>query len=188
MNAADHLAEVASAFQRIGVDVVFIGGATIPLYLDGLGAQAARATEDIDCIVDCVLASVYADVEAKLRGGGLAHCLDEDAPSCRWVYQTAAGVAVRVDVMPVSDILGFANRFNPGRSRVPSRSSRARCQVVPVATSGADAPTEVESRCRPRYGIADWCGGSGERHCVAHLATGNTWPACPASYRRNTRS
>jgi hypothetical protein len=28
MNAGDHLAEVASAFQRIGVDVVFIGGAT----------------------------------------------------------------------------------------------------------------------------------------------------------------
>lgn len=114
MNAALHLATVATALQSAGVEVVFIGGATIALYLDGQGAAATRATEDIDCIVNCVLAADYASVEDRLRQGGFTNCMDEGAPICRWVLQAEGGVDVLVDVMPLSDVLGFANRYYPG--------------------------------------------------------------------------
>lgn len=114
MNAAEYLAEVAAAFQKVGIAAVFVGGATIPLYLDPVGADAARATEDIDCIVNCVLAADYADVEEKLRAAGFTDCLDEDAPTCRRVFRTSAQVAVLVDVMPLGDFLGFQNRYYEG--------------------------------------------------------------------------
>ena len=113
MNAANYLATVATALTSAGVEVVFIGGATIALYLDAQGAAATRATEDIDCIVNCVLASDYASIEEKLHRGGFTNCMDEDAPICRWVLQAGPGVDVLVDVMPLSDVLGFANRYYP---------------------------------------------------------------------------
>lgn len=114
MNAALYLGAVADALAAAGVDAVFVGGATIGLYLDAAGAAAARATEDVDCIVDCNALVDYDDVGERLRAGGFAYCLDEDAPICRWVLEVGPGTRVLVDVMPTGDMLGFANRFYPG--------------------------------------------------------------------------
>lgn len=114
MNAALYLPAVASALDAAGIEVVFVGGATIALYLDGLGAAATRATEDIDCIVNCIFLNDYSDIQETLRKSGFADCHDEDAPLCRFVFRAEAGVDVLVDVMPSSDMLGFTNRFYTG--------------------------------------------------------------------------
>lgn len=141
MNATLYLAEVAAALADTGVDVVFIGGATIPLYLDAAGAAAARATEDIDCIVNCLTLVDYNEVEAKMRRGGFESCMDEDAPICRWVLQHE-GVRVLVDVMPVSDLLGFGNRFYKG-AVATSQLFQLGTRTIRIPTAGYAFATKV---------------------------------------------
>jgi len=51
--------------------IVFIGGATIPLYLDEVSAADARPTTDVDCVVDITPRSKYYRLEEKLRQIGL---------------------------------------------------------------------------------------------------------------------
>lgn len=45
------LALVAKGFGPLKDKVVFVGGATIDLYLDA-AAPEARATDDVDCVVE----------------------------------------------------------------------------------------------------------------------------------------
>ncbi|MBI5609775.1 MAG: hypothetical protein HY902_12960 [Deltaproteobacteria bacterium] len=142
MNAAHYLGAVADALAAAGVDAVFVGGATIGLYLDPAGAAAARATEDVDCIVDCAALADYDDVSERLRAGGFSHCLDEDAPNCRWVLDVGPGVQVMVDVMPTGDILGFANRFYPGAVASAKARQVGRSRVR-LPTAGFALATKV---------------------------------------------
>ena len=142
MNATLHLATVANALHAAGVEVVFVGGATIALYLDGQGAAATRATEDIDCIVNCVLASNYADIQEKLRENGFTDCLDDDAPICRFVFRADGGVDVLVDVMPLSDILGFANRYYPGAVATAEQATVSNV-AIRIPTPGYALATKV---------------------------------------------
>jgi len=46
------LERVATVLSGLEKPIVFIGGATIPLYLDEMAASEARATKDIDCVVE----------------------------------------------------------------------------------------------------------------------------------------
>lgn len=47
----ENLARVHEHLHRLGLDVVYVGGATIGLYLDPFGASRTRPTKDVDCIV-----------------------------------------------------------------------------------------------------------------------------------------
>ena len=66
------------------LDVVFVGGATIPLYVSEERHGELRATDDVDCVVEVTSRLGYYDVEGKLRARGFRQRVDaQRAPACR---------------------------------------------------------------------------------------------------------
>lgn len=109
MTNLEMLSHVAHGLGELKDKVVFLGGATIELYIADPTAPQARPTEDVDCVAELVSRSDYYELEEKLRGLGFQHSTDEGAPICRWNYK-----GVRVDVMPTKgEILTFKNRWYP---------------------------------------------------------------------------
>ena len=107
LSTNEMLARVARRLAELGDDVVFVGGATIALYLDELGAAEARHTMDVDCVVPIETLADYSRLEDRLRRMGFRHRAGPGDPICRWVVE-----GVIVDVMPfVEEVLGFTNRF-----------------------------------------------------------------------------
>lgn len=109
MKNLEMLALAARGLGPLQDEVVFVGGATIELYLAGQPALKIRATDDVDCVVEVATRADYYKLEEKLRARGFRHPLDAKAPICRWEYQ-----GILVDVMPIEGaVLGFTNRWYP---------------------------------------------------------------------------
>lgn len=103
----ENLARVHEELQRLGLDVVYVGGAIIGLYLDAFGASKARPTKDVDCIVAIEARPAYMMFETRLRDAGISPSAEEGDPICRWKIG-----GIKVDIMPFDEaILGFTNRF-----------------------------------------------------------------------------
>lgn len=87
-------------------EVVFVGGATVHLWLTEPGAPPARATEDVDVICEVAGRAEYYRLGGKLRERGLQEAAG--APVlCRW---QSVEPRLILDVMPTdADILGFSN-------------------------------------------------------------------------------
>lgn len=87
-------------------EVVFVGGATVHLWLTEPGAPPARATEDVDVICEVASRAEYYRLGEKLRERGLQEAVDEPV-LCRW---RSSEPRLILDVMPTDpDILGFSN-------------------------------------------------------------------------------
>jgi predicted nucleotidyltransferase len=87
-------------------EVVFVGGATVHLWLTEPGAPPARATEDVDVICEVATRVEYHRLGSRLRERGLREAFGEPA-ICRWKCTDPELV---LDVMPTApDILGFSN-------------------------------------------------------------------------------
>jgi predicted nucleotidyltransferase len=87
-------------------DVVFVGGATVHLWLTEGAAPPVRATDDVDVICDVTSYAEYQVLAERLRKRGLEEAMDEPV-ICRWRHRDS-GLAI--DVMPTSeDVLGFSN-------------------------------------------------------------------------------
>jgi predicted nucleotidyltransferase len=100
------LAVVANGLKGLKERVVFVGGATIELYVSS-AAPEGRATDDVDCVVEMAGRVNYHALEEELRMLGFKHPMSERAPICRWEY-----FGIPVDVMPTDGkILGFNNRW-----------------------------------------------------------------------------
>lgn len=113
------LSLAARGFGPLKDEVVFVGGATIELYLGGQPALRVRATDDVDCVVEVAARTGYHKLEEKLRARGFRNPIDAKAPICRWEYR-----GILVDVMPLDGgILGFSNRWYPEgfKSAMPAR-------------------------------------------------------------------
>ena len=80
------LARVADALGPLVHEVVFVGGATVDLFITDRASGPPRFTEDVDMIVRVATrADYYARVETSLRAQGFKPDMREDAPICRWV-------------------------------------------------------------------------------------------------------
>jgi predicted nucleotidyltransferase len=98
---------VANALSELNQTVVFVGGATVSLYVSE-AAPEARPTDDVDVIVELASYGQYALLEERLRLAG-------------FVNDVASGVICRykihgltVDIMPTHpETLGFSNRWYP---------------------------------------------------------------------------
>ena len=102
-----NLIAAAKALEPLNETIVFVGGATAILYVDEQSKDGARATVDVDCIVEVATRIDYQKIEAKMRKLGFQHDTSEGAPICRWLK----GPLV-VDLMPVDEkILGFTNKW-----------------------------------------------------------------------------
>jgi len=107
--AATALAEVSALLSWLEPPPVFIGGATVWLYLDAHGRMNARPTKDLDCIVPGVAtAAAWFALESDLRAHGWQ--ADRDGPICR--YRSAAGHLVDF-LAQRPQVQGFAGRWFP---------------------------------------------------------------------------
>jgi len=87
-------------------EVVFVGGATVHLWLTDPGAPPARATEDVDVICEVASRAEYYRLGERLRERGRQEAVGEPV-LCRWRSPEPRLV---LDVMPTDpDILGFSN-------------------------------------------------------------------------------
>lgn len=89
-------------------DVVFVGGATVHLWLTEAAAPPVRATDDVDVICDVTSYVQYRALAERLRDRGLEEAIDEPV-ICRWRH---GHTGLAIDVMPTSeDVLGFSNAW-----------------------------------------------------------------------------
>ena len=104
------LALVARGLRELKDSVVFVGGATVDMYVADSAAEPLRATDDVDCVVALMGRVAYHELEEKLRALGFTHPFDDPkAPICRWRFS-----GISVDVMPMdAGVLGFSNRGYP---------------------------------------------------------------------------
>jgi hypothetical protein len=89
-------------------EVVFVGGATVELWITDETAPEFRATADVDVIVEIATRRDYYRFEERVRAIGF----DNDAASgviCRFNHRESGLI---LDVMPTdASILGFENRW-----------------------------------------------------------------------------
>lgn len=105
------LEDVVRALGPLAGDLVFIGGTVVPLYIQDPPQEAARFTEDVDCVTAALTLVEFHRFEERLREAGFRHCQDKGAPICRWRVEGHS-----VDFMPQeTGALGFGNRwYRPG--------------------------------------------------------------------------
>ena len=125
------LAVVAQGLRGLREKVVFVGGATIDLYLSDPAAGEGRATDDVDCVVELASRPQYYALEEELRALGFKHPMGKEGPICRWEYR-----GIQVDVMPTEgQALGFGNRWyadgvaKADRARLPDGCVEAKEKV-----------------------------------------------------------
>jgi Nucleotidyl transferase AbiEii toxin, Type IV TA system len=103
------LERAAAALGPLCADVVFVGGASIGLWMTDVGAPAPRPTTDVDVVVDIASRLAYERFSERMRARGFA----EDSSSsviCRWRH---ARSGLLLDAMPVDPaILGLANGWH----------------------------------------------------------------------------
>ncbi len=91
-------------------EVVFVGGATVHLWITEEAAPPVRATDDVDLICDVTTYSEYQALAERLRDRDLEEAIGEPI-ICRWRHRPS-GLAI--DVMPAAEkVLGFSNRWYP---------------------------------------------------------------------------
>ncbi|MDE2040215.1 MAG: hypothetical protein KGJ45_09380 [Elusimicrobia bacterium] len=64
------LAVVARGLRELKDQVVFVGGATVDLYIPNPGGTPLRTTDDVDCVVGIASRVEYGKLEERLRGLG----------------------------------------------------------------------------------------------------------------------
>jgi hypothetical protein len=104
--SAPQLEAAAAVLGPLVDEVVFVGGATVHLWITEPGAPPARATDDVDVICEVATRVEYHRLGERLRVRGLREAMDEPV-ICRW---RSAEPDLVLDVMPTDpDILGFSN-------------------------------------------------------------------------------
>lgn len=89
-------------------DVVFVGGATVHLWVTEEAAPPVRATDDVDVICDVASYGAYQAFAERLRERGLQESMNEPV-ICRWRHRES-GLAI--DVMPTAaNVFGFGSQW-----------------------------------------------------------------------------
>jgi hypothetical protein len=97
----------ADALGPLLDEVVFVGAATVTLWITDPGAPAVRPTKDVDVVVEAATRGDFYAFEARLRERRFAE--DQEAGViCRWRHPGG----LILDAMPSEpSILGFDNRW-----------------------------------------------------------------------------
>jgi hypothetical protein len=104
--SADLIETAAEALGPLVSDVVFLGGASIHLWISDPAAPATRATNDVDVISTVAGKVGYYQLGERLRERGFNEASDSSV-ICRWRHKETSLV---LDVMPDdATILGFSN-------------------------------------------------------------------------------
>jgi hypothetical protein len=107
----DLLERAAAALGPLADNLMFVGGATIVLWITDPGAPPPRPTKDVDAVLQVQTHAGLHAFEQRLRATGFR----EDHQSnviCRWRYRSGSADELILDVMPAEGrLLGFANRW-----------------------------------------------------------------------------
>jgi hypothetical protein len=102
------LESTAHALRPLLSEVVFLGGASIVLWITDPAAPAPRPTNDVDVVVEVASRAAFHAFEGRLRLLGFRED-QEDGIICRWRHRDGDLV---LDAMPAdAAILGFENRW-----------------------------------------------------------------------------
>jgi hypothetical protein len=103
------LLELAGSVLGELVDqVLFVGGATVGLWISDPAAPAVRPTDDVDVVVEVTSRSGFHEFEAGLRRAGFGED-QESGVICRWRHRDTGLI---LDAMPSrAEILGFENKW-----------------------------------------------------------------------------
>lgn len=100
------LERAAGALDELLSEVVFLGGATVTLWITDPAAPPPRPTKGVDVIVEVATRSGHYAFEERLRAIGFRN--DEDV-ICRWHHPEPPLI---LDAMPTNaDLLGFSNEW-----------------------------------------------------------------------------
>lgn len=105
------LRDVALRVTPLLPRLVFLGGAVVELLITEPTAPPARATSDVDVVIDIVHFGQYAEtLREELIGLGLEEDTREGAPRCRWRFVDAPRQIV--DIMPTKgDMIEFSTQW-----------------------------------------------------------------------------
>lgn len=99
--AADHLGPLLD-------EVVFVGGATVELWITDKAAPEFRPTADVDVVVEIATQRDYYRFEKRVHAAGFLND-EESGVICRFKHSESGLI---LDVMPTeASILGFKNRW-----------------------------------------------------------------------------
>ena len=103
------LLEVAAqALEPLLDEVVFLGGASLALWITDPGAPPLRPTKDVDVVAEVTTRGAFHAFEERLRSLGFEED-QEDGVICRWRFRESGLI---LDAMPAdAAILGFDNRW-----------------------------------------------------------------------------
>lgn len=145
------LAEVAAELCWLEPAPVFIGGATIGLFLDEFGRSQMRSTKDVDCIIPAVATlRAWNELEGQLRSRGWSP--DPTGPICRYISPKTHIVdllAIRPEAQGfagtwfVSAVESAVEQTVAGRRiRVPDVAHLLACKLEAFKDRGARNPLE----------------------------------------------
>lgn len=102
------LERAARALEPLLGEVVFLGGASIVLWITDPAAPAPRPTKDVDVVAEVTSRAAFHAFEERLRSLGFKED-QESGIICRWRYRDDDLI---LDAMPAdAAILGFENRW-----------------------------------------------------------------------------
>jgi hypothetical protein len=106
--SVDLLERAAHALEPVLSDVVFLGGASIVLWITDPAAPAPRPTKDVDVVVEVTSRAAFHAFEERLRSLGFKED-QEDGIICRWRHRDDDLI---LDAMPAdAAVLGLENRW-----------------------------------------------------------------------------
>ncbi len=65
---------VATVFEKIGEEILFVGGCVVPLYVPKHLWNWVRPTNDVDGVVEVASHREFAKLERKLEAQGFLRC------------------------------------------------------------------------------------------------------------------
>jgi predicted nucleotidyltransferase len=101
------LTSIANAMGPLREQVVFVGGCATGLLITQPLVADARATEDVDAIVEVASLVGYHALAARLMQQGFQQTMADNTPPFRWYWK-----GMQLDLVPLDEkVLGFANRW-----------------------------------------------------------------------------
>ncbi len=105
------VAQLEAAVEALGElneRVVFMGGASVALWLTDAAGRRPRVTDDVDVIAEVRTLAEYTAFQEALRARGFAEDIDSGV-MVRWQH---AGLGVVLDALPAAERLaGFSDRW-----------------------------------------------------------------------------
>lgn len=132
---------IEAAVRSLGTlcdHVVFVGGSTTGLLITENARPQARATQDVDVIVELASLPAYYELEKELRSRGFR---SDTEVICRW----HVGQLI-FDVIPTRDVgLGFENRWYPLAAQRAEQRRLPSGAIIRVVTPPLFISTKLEA-------------------------------------------